>query len=132
MDQQLIDTHTFLWLVNDDPRLSVRANEYINEVVLNDQSELLVSVMSLWEIAIKTNNKKLDLKMSFEEFVAKQQTQYLIKILPIELEHLFVASALPFPHANHKDPFDRLLISQSLSLGIPIINIGDKFDAYGV
>ena len=127
-----MDTHTLIWLILDDPRLSQKANEAVNEAVFGSDCELLVSIISLWEIAIKTNNGKLDIKMSLEQFLAKQQMQYRIKILPLATEHLFVASTLLFPHVNHKDSFDRILISQCLVEKIPIISIDAKIDAYGV
>lgn len=120
----LLDTHAFLWFMEDNPRLSVRA-----KALLESDVELLISTPSLWAIAIKTGLGKLTLSQPYETFIPQQLEQNMIAILPIELAHLAVVSALPF---HHRDPFDRLLIAQAIAERLPVVSADAAFDAYAV
>jgi PIN domain nuclease of toxin-antitoxin system len=120
----LIDTHTFLWFIHDDPNLSDRAAS-----LLESDADLLLSTASLWEIAIKVNLQKLTLPDTYEIFIPHQIQINSIEILPIEMEHLAVAVKLPL---HHRDPFDRLLISQAIAEQIAIVSIDQKFDSYAI
>lgn len=120
----LIDTHTFLWFINDHPNLSNNAAE-----LLESDIDILLSIASLWEIAIKVNLKKLLLPDAYETFIPKQLTQNSIEVLPVTIEHLTVVAKLPL---HHRDPFDRLLIAQAIAENIEIISADRKFDSYGI
>jgi PIN domain nuclease of toxin-antitoxin system len=120
----LLDTHAFLWFVNDDTRLSSSA-----AALLESENDVLVSLVSLWEIAIKYSLGKLALPAPYEEFVAQQILANEIDVLPIQIAHLTGVSQLPF---HHNDPFDRLLIAQSIVEGVPIISVDSIFDRYSV
>ena len=119
----LLDTHTFLWFVNDNPKLSNRLKELIEDT--NNVSYL--SVASLWEISIKFNLGKLTLDPNYEEFIEREVTTSTIQLLNIELEHLRINATLPF---HHRDPFDRLIITQSIAENIPIVTLDSAFDKY--
>ena len=119
----LLDTHTFLWFVNDNPKLSNRLKELIEDT--NNVSYL--SVASLWEISIKFNLGKLTLDPNYEEFIEREVTTSTIQLLNIELEHLRINATLPF---HHRDPFDRLIIAQSIAENIPIVTLDSAFDKY--
>jgi PIN domain nuclease of toxin-antitoxin system len=120
----LLDTHTFLWFINDSPELSSSAAD-----LLESDVDLLLSTASLWEIAIKVSLNKLTLPDSYEQFIPQQITLNNIEILTIAFEHLTVVSRLPF---HHRDPFDRLLIAQSMSENLQIVSVDTQFDRYGV
>ena len=120
----ILDTHTFLWFVNDSPELSNSAAELIESDV-----DLWISIASLWEISIKVNLNKLDLPNDFDRFIPHQIAINGIEILPINLQHLIVLTKLPL---HHRDPFDRILIAQAIAEDVPIISIDKKFDLYGV
>lgn len=120
----LIDTHIFLWFINNDPQLSPTA-----KTLLESDVELLLSVASLWEIAIKISTGKMTLPKPFEIFIPEQLQQNDITVLPIATNHLTYITALPF---HHRDPFDRLLIAQSIVEGIPIVSVDAAFDPYKV
>ena len=120
----LIDTHIFLWFINNDPKLSPTA-----KTPLEWDVELLLSVASLWEIAIKVSTGKMTLPKPFEIFIPEQLQQNDISVLPIETNHLTYVTTLPF---HHRDPFDRLLIAQSIVEEIPIVNVDSAFDPYKV
>jgi PIN domain nuclease of toxin-antitoxin system len=120
----LIDTHTFLWFIHDDPNLSHHA-----AWLLESDADLLLSTASLWEISIKVNLQKLTLPDAYETFIPHQIQINSIEVLPITIEHLAVVVKLPL---HHRDPFDRLLISQAIAEHISIISIDKKFDRYAV
>jgi len=121
----LLDTHTFLWFVNDNPKLSNRLKDLIEDT--NNVSYL--SVASLWEMSIKFNLGKLTLEPNYEEFIEREVTGSTIQILNIELEHLKINATIPF---YHRDPFDRLIIAQSMVEDIPIVSVDSAFDQYSI
>ena len=121
----LLDTHTFLWFLEDSPRLSPTAKALIED----GSNEVFVSIGSLWEMAIKISLGKLSLSQPFETFVPEQLTTNDMILLPIAVEYTAALIALPF---HHRDPFDRLLIAQSLVTHMPIVGADGVFDVYGV
>ncbi len=121
----LLDTHAFLWFITDNPMLSSSARILI-ENINNDR---FISLASIWEIAIKTSLNKLEIAKPFSEFIPNQLKQNYINLLPINISHLIKVAELPF---HHRDPFDRLMISQSLIERIPIISKDTVFDDYGI
>ena len=120
----LIDTHIFPWFINNDLQLSLTA-----KILLESDVELLLSVVSLWEIAIKVSTGKMTLPKPFKIFIPEQLQQNEITVLPIETNHLTYVTTLPF---HHRDPFDRLLITQSIVEGIPIVSVDSAFDPYKI
>jgi len=102
----LFDTHTFIWWDSNRAKLSQTAL-----TVLEDSSHiLLLSVVSIWEIQIKQQLGKLTLNQPLTEIIESQQKTNSIELLPIQLNHVLGLQSLP---PIHKDPFDRLLISQA-------------------
>lgn len=94
----LIDTHIFLWFVNDDPRLNAKT-----KTLLQSDVDVAISIASLWEIAIKVSSGKLSLPSSIQTLFPQQLLENDIELLPIEIRHLHIVSTLPF---HHRDPFD--------------------------
>ncbi len=92
-------------------------------------NELVLSVASLWEIAIKTGLGKLDLSKSFDELIPEQLQKNEIHTLAIRLTHLSKMMALPF---HHRDPFDRLIIAQGIAESISVITANQAFRRYSV
>ena len=121
----LLDTHAFLWFISGDSDLS----DYARRLVENPANERYLSVASLWEVAIKTSLGKLDLGQSMADLVRDHVQGNAIELLGIEPNHLDVVAGLPF---RHKDPFDRLIVAQSLAEGMPVISRDSVFDEYGV
>lgn len=119
----LLDTHILLWWIFDEKSLSKRSKRLLSQ----ESSEWVLSVASLWEIAIKLNLGKLKLGMSFADFAKEFIQDRPIEILPIKFNHLSRYTQLPF---HHRDPFDRLLIAQSQSEGIPLLTQDKSFRAY--
>ena len=88
-----------------------------------------LSIVSVWEIAIKYSIGKLNLGVPFNDFIDRQITPNGIELLEIEIEHLKSSAVLPL---HHRDPFDRLLIAQALVEKIPIVSIDVAFDLYQI
>ncbi len=121
----LLDTHTFIWFVTDSSRLSSIAKALIED----EYNEKLLSVASIWEMAIKCSIGKLTFDLPLQTFVEQQMQQNSIDLLNIQIPHLTIVAALPF---HHRDPFDRLLIAQAIAQEIPIISADVAFDAYSI
>lgn len=115
----LLDTHTFLWWITDDPRLSSRARSIISDT----ENTLYLSAASGWEIALKARLGKIKLPANVEEFLFEQMSINAIEELPIKMNHALHVYNLP---EDHRDPFDRLLVSQAQLENLPIIT-GDHF-----
>lgn len=121
----LLDTHSLIWFFSGHPNLSNTAHTLMEDV--NHQK--LISIASVWEMAIKQSKGKLTITLPLEEYITQKIQLEDFEILPIQLKHLAMISTLPF---NHNDPFDRLLITQSIVEKIPILSRDVAFDAYGV
>ena len=121
----LLDTHSFLWFVWGDPKLSLTAKSLIEDKA----NQKYVSMASVWEIGIKVGIGKLTLAKPFSQFLAERLDGNGFVILPIERAHIVQVVSLP---QHHRDPFDRLLIAQSFVEGIAIVSADTAFDAYGV
>ena len=123
--RSLLDTHSLLWWLSDNPALTKTARKLIEET----KNGIVVSAASAWEIATKVRLGKLptaaDLAADFSGYLQREGFQ----TLAISSEHAIRASLLPGPH---KDPFDRMLIAQAQAENIPIISNETLFDAYGV
>ncbi len=120
----LLDTHALLWYLNDDLQLSAHAKACIESA----ENDILVSIVSLWEIEIKASLGKLRLRTSIEEIHAAIIRQGIYE-LPISVNHLVRLHTLPF---HHRDPFDRLLIVQAIEEGADIISADRNFPLYPV
>lgn len=121
----LLDTHVFLWAISGDRRLS-RAHR---EIYSNATSELYLSVASVWEILIKTALGKLPLPTPVAPYISSQMEANRVSSLPIRLPHLIELEMLP---QVHRDPFDRMLVAQARSEGIPIVSSDASFRKYDV
>ena len=121
----LLDTHIFLWFVNDNPKLS----NHLKDLIEDRDNVIYLSVASLWEMSIKFNLGKLALDPNYKEFIEREITTSTIQLLNIELEHLKINAAIPF---HHRDPFDRIIISQSIAEDIPVISVDSAFNKYSL
>jgi len=121
----LLDTHTFLWFIIGDRRLSSTARALIE----SDENQKLLSMASVWEMAIKSSLGKLQTVQPFEEIIPRQLRANRVGLLDIGLQHLMTLHALPF---HHRDPFDRLIAAQCLTDGLALASRDPAFDAYGV
>ena len=121
----LLDTHTLLWFITSDSKLSLAARLLIDDLA-NDK---FVSVVSLWEIAIKYGLGRLVLSNKFEVLFPNQLTINGFEQLAIENTHLYEFVKLP---QHHSDPFDRLIIAQAIAEKMSVVSIDTAFDDYSV
>jgi PIN domain nuclease of toxin-antitoxin system len=121
----LLDTHIFVWWADQPEKLSPAALS-----ALEDQAnELLLSVASVWEMQIKIQLGKLNLSLPLKDLIKSQQDTNDLTVSPVALPHVLALDALPF---HHKDPFDRLLIAQSIEEDLTLVTEDSQFSAYPV
>ena len=121
----LVDTHTFLWALLHDHRLTPKAKQ----ILRSDEHELAFSLVSLWEIAIKIKTGKLNTIGSSVAYIRDEMDAYGMSLLPIRYEHILQLESLPH---HHSDPFDRLLTAQALTESLPILTGDRAFANYGI
>ena len=119
----LVDTQLIFWWLSDSARVPREARKLIEK----SQDDILVSRVSAWELAIKVNDRKLHLELPL---FSEEVTQLGFLWLPIEDHHIQTVATLP-RYADHKDPFDRLLIAQSLSEPLILLTTDSKLSRYG-
>jgi len=119
----LLDTHVFLWLASSPDRLSAEARKVCQDL----ENTLLLSMASIWEIQIKHQLGKLTLSSPLDQLIAEQQTVNAVILLPIELAHILRLQSLP---PLHKDPFDRILVAQSIVTGATLLTADAKLPDY--
>ena len=120
----LVDTHAFLWFVVGDKRLGRQARRQMEA----KGAELFLSAASVWEMAIKASLGRLTLPASVHDYV-EEKIDSGFNILPVDWTHAAAVAILPF---RHKDPFDRLIIAQGMTEGMPVVSGDPVFRAYGV
>jgi PIN domain nuclease of toxin-antitoxin system len=123
----LLDTHTFLWLINQ--LYSSKLSETVYRLFLNQENQFYLSIASVWEIAIKVNLGKLDIAQPIGPFILEQLQENEINLFDIRFQHAIKVAELPL---HHRDPFDRIIIAQSLVEDIPLLSKDKVFDAYGI
>jgi PIN domain nuclease of toxin-antitoxin system len=121
----LLDTHAFLWFVLDDRRLSERAKA----LIATPENNVEISPATYWEIAIKIRLGKYSLSEPADQFFDRQVQINRFQILHIQPRHVGPLTSLPF---HHRDPFDRLIISQAIVEQIPVVTEDALFDSYPI
>jgi PIN domain nuclease of toxin-antitoxin system len=120
----LLDTHSLIWFLEGDEKVSKVAVSAIE----NNPGPTYVSMATLWEIAIKINIGKLEIKTALD-----QLPDFLLvngfELLPLTIEHCLFYQKLPL---HHRDPFDRLLIAQAATGNLTILTKDTHFEAYSV
>ncbi|MEW6738158.1 MAG: type II toxin-antitoxin system VapC family toxin [Acidobacteriota bacterium] len=121
----LLDTHTFLWFIMGNSKLSSSARTLIEDIS-NDKQ---LSIVSVWEMAIKVSIGKLSLAGPFEIIIPEQIKNNGFDVMNIDISHINIVATLPM---HHRDPFDRLLIAQCMIEDLSIISADSAFDSYSV
>ncbi|MGQ0540286.1 MAG: type II toxin-antitoxin system VapC family toxin [Blastocatellia bacterium] len=120
----LLDTQILLWYLEGNQSLS-RTHR---DLIVFADNEVLVSIATLWEIAIKTSTGKLTISRSLTE-ILKQLSLQSIEILGVQPGHVLQVAKLAF---HHRDPFDRMIIAQSKVEFLPVITHDKIFSDYGI
>ncbi|MFZ0243565.1 MAG: type II toxin-antitoxin system VapC family toxin [Desulfobacterales bacterium] len=121
----LLDTQCWLWWISAPEKL----NRQVSRRIADKRNTVYLSAASSWEIAIKYSIGKLPLPEPPMRFIPKRLARDAIAALPVEVIHTLYVADLPL---HHKDPFDRILISQSIQRGIPIVTADRQFERYDV
>ena len=121
----LLDTHTLIWAV-DDP---LQIPSVAMTAMADSANDRLVSTATIWEMAIKFSKGRLPLSLPYRPWMNKAIADLALTVLPITLDHTERQSELSW---HHRDPFDRLLATQALVEGIPLVSTDTIFDQYGV
>ena len=121
----LLHSHTFVWWRDEPHKLSPTAFAEIS----NPNNDVFLSVASIWELQIKIGLGKFKIIGGFENAVKDEQQNNNFQILPVQLSHALYLENLP-PH--HKDPFDRLLISQAIVEDMTLVSSDKRFSDYKV
>ncbi len=116
----LLDTHTLIWFLQGNNQLGEK-----NKMILtNPENTKFLSIVSIWEMALKINSGKLIISQPLQNFIPQQ-----IKLINLNLRYIYQLSVLPF---HHKDPFDRLIIATSLIEDLIIMSIDENFEKYNI
>jgi PIN domain nuclease of toxin-antitoxin system len=121
----LLDTCTFLWLVADSPQLP----KSVRSLFSSPDNSIYLSVVSVWEILVKTATGALTLPEPAHEYVTRQRVAHRIDSLPLNEDAVVNLPRLP---SVHKDPFDRMLICQALASGFTILTPDREISSYPV
>jgi PIN domain nuclease of toxin-antitoxin system len=119
----LIDTHVFLWGIQGAGKVSGRVR------TLLPAAEVWISVASLWEIITKVQIGKLVLPTPVGDYLAAKLKMNGVSVLPLTFDHVRRLEEIPL---HHRDPFDRILISQSLEEKLPLVSSDPHFEKYPI
>jgi PIN domain nuclease of toxin-antitoxin system len=121
----LLDTHAFIWWDSAPNKLPSQ----ILALFQDQANEIIISVASIWEMQIKSQLGKLELKLPLEEIINTQQQTNNVQVLPITLAHVLALDGLPM---HHRDPFDRLLVAQTNVEEVVLVSRDKIFEQYSV
>lgn len=121
----LLDTHVLIWWTLTPDKLSERVTTLLG----NRDNELFLSVASVWEMQIKLKSGKLTLDLPLEEMILNQQEENDLNLLNIDVADVWVLDGLPVPH---RDPFDRMIIAQSIRAELSLMSVDRLFDSYPI
>jgi PIN domain nuclease of toxin-antitoxin system len=121
----LLDTHAFLWWIGDDPRLSRRAAA----LIADGANQVQVSAASAWEIAVKKGLGRVEIPEPIDRFLIAQLEANAFLPLPIHMRHALGLASLP---DVHRDPFDRILVSQAVAEGLTLVSEDPMLRRYPV
>ncbi|STZ55864.1 PIN domain [Moraxella lacunata] len=125
MAKYLLDTHILIWANQDRGKLS----QNLINILSDNRHEFFISMASIWEMQLKIQNKKLDIVPSLGCVLYEIELKNLYTILPIKKEYIQNLEFLPF---YHKDPFDRMLVSQAMLEGLTILTVDEHIMKYRI
>lgn len=121
----LLDTHALLWFFDADERMPA----LVQITILEADNACLVSLASMWELAIKISRRRLNMALPFPDGLIEAMKQHQMLLHPIDIENMRILLRLPW---HHRDSFDRLLIAQAMRDNLFVVGKDAAFDAYGV
>ena len=122
----VLDTHAWIWFASKPEALSKKARKALNAAV-NDKN-VLISSISVWEVALLVKNKRLKLSMDVLDWIAKSENLPFIQFIPVS--NSIAVKSVNLPPPLHPDPADRIIIATALSIGAPLVTKDKKIAAY--
>ena len=120
----LLDTQILIWLEENLEKIPLHTRS-----VIFSNPDVYFSVANIWKMAIKIKIGKLQMKFPLPDMVSIFILGYKFKLLDIERSHIYQTLQMPL---HHRDPFDRLIIAQSIVENIDVVSSDEAFDAYGI
>lgn len=121
----LLDSHAFVWMREEPHKLSVK----VASEILNPANQIFLSAVAVWELQIKIKLGKFSFSDTLENVITEERSRNNLQILPVQLAHALYLDNLPL---YHKDPFDRLLISQAIVENMTVVSADANFANYQV
>lgn len=122
----VLDTHAWIWFASKPEALSKKARKALDAAV-NDKN-VLISSISVWEVALLVKNKRLKLSMDVLDWIAKSENLPFIQFIPVS--NSIAVKSVNLPPPLHPDPADRIIIATALSTGAPLVTKDKKIAAY--
>ncbi len=119
----LIDTHVLLWGLHNEAKLSRRVRNLL------PVADVWISVASIWEIIAKVQVGRLKMPIPVGDYLTAKLTANGVSVLPLTFDHVRRLEELPL---HHRDPFDRILIAQSLNESMPLVSADLQFEKYAL
>jgi len=122
----VLDTHAWIWFTSKPEALSKKAQKALEAAV--KEKNVFVSSISVWEVALLVNKKRLKLSMDVTDWIAKSESLPFIQFIPVS--NSIAVKSVNLPQPLHPDPADRIIIATALSLGAPLVTKDKKISAY--
>ncbi len=114
----VLDTHVWLWFISDSSKLSTKAARVINEVLV-ENNNLIISSISVWEVALLVRKQRLRLTMPVQDWIAKSEALPFIRFVPVN--NRIAVKSVDLPSPLHDDPADRIVIATTLTEGVSLV-----------
>ena len=122
----VLDTHAWIWFASKPEALSKKARKVLDAAV--KEKNVLISSISVWEVALLVKNKRLKLSMDVLDWIAKSENLPFIQFIPVS--NSIAVKSVNLPPPLHQDPADRIIIATALSTGAPLVTKDKKIAAY--
>ena len=122
----VLDTHVWVWFISNPELLSKRAKRYLDTAV--EEKAIMISSISVWEVALLIAKKRLILTLELNDWVAKSEMLPFFKFIPVD--NSIAIKSVNLPQPLHSDPADRIIIATAISLGAPVVTKDEKILNY--
>ena len=122
----LLDTHAWIWWVSNPEKLSIAAKRAIDHV--RENSEILISSISAWEVALLVHKERLKLTMEVSEWIARSERLGFVRFVP--MDNTIAVKSVNLPGHLHRDPADRIIIATAKNADVPVVTKDEKILNY--
>jgi PIN domain nuclease of toxin-antitoxin system len=122
----VLDTHAWVWLVNDPRQLSPSARRVTEQAMA--RNAIYISSISAWEVALLSASGRIELTIDIQDWIAGSEVLPFVNFVPVD-NSIFVRSVL-LPGPLHNDPADRIIIATALTKGMPVVTKDEKIRKY--